>query len=422
MADSDYKEDSTNIPNVSDEIRHCKLTGHVGFDSLPDQRVTKETQRGFTFNVLCIGETGIGKSTLMSTLFNSKDFDMEQQTHSSPSVTLKMTEYDLKESGVSLNLSVLETVGYGDQINRQDSSDPIIDYIDEQFRHYLDEELKIKRNLWSYNDTRVHVCLYFIAPTGHSLKALDLQTMKALENKVPIIPLIAKADTISKSELTKFKQRILNELLQKNVNFYQFPTDPSQYDTKTIAENSALNQQMPFAVVGSIEEHQIGNKTMRARKYPWGTVQVENESHCEFVHLRNAVLRSNLEDLRETTHLVHYERFRRDRMEDMGFKDDDSERFDLSRIYEKKRDENLAEMERQTDEMRQMFVQRVKEKENELKEAEKELHDKFDKLKRQHAEEKKRLQEKQAMLEAEMKSYEKRKSELENQMNLRKKR
>ena len=32
----------------------------------------------------------------------------------------------------------------------------------------LQEELKIKRQLFNYHDTRVHACLYFIAPTGHS--------------------------------------------------------------------------------------------------------------------------------------------------------------------------------------------------------------------------------------------------------------
>merc|ERR1712174_39761 len=184
----------------------------------------------------------------------------------------------------------------------------------------------------------------------------------------------------------------------------------------TRKENEMLNKQMPFAVVGSIEEHSIGNKIMRARKYPWGTVCVEDESHCEFVHLRNAILRQNLEDLRETTHNKHYEQYRKEKLQSMGFKDDDSDRFDLSKIYEKKRDENMAEMERQTDEMRQMFVQRVKEKENELKEAEKELHDKFDKLKRQHAEEKKKLQDKQQFMETEMEQYNKRKKELESQL------
>ena len=56
---------------IEGELRCLNLTGHVGFDSLPDQLVNKITQQGFCFNILCIGETGIGKSTLMNTLFNT---------------------------------------------------------------------------------------------------------------------------------------------------------------------------------------------------------------------------------------------------------------------------------------------------------------------------------------------------------------
>ena len=40
------------------------------------------------------------------------------------------------------------------------------------------------------------------------LKALDLVTMKRLDNKVNIIPVIAKADTITKAELHKFKAKV----------------------------------------------------------------------------------------------------------------------------------------------------------------------------------------------------------------------
>lgn len=36
-------------------IRNLKLSGHVGFDSLPDQLVNKSVQNGFVFNILCIG-------------------------------------------------------------------------------------------------------------------------------------------------------------------------------------------------------------------------------------------------------------------------------------------------------------------------------------------------------------------------------
>lgn len=38
-------------------MRTLKLSGHVGFDSLPDQLVNKSVQNGFVFNILCIGES-----------------------------------------------------------------------------------------------------------------------------------------------------------------------------------------------------------------------------------------------------------------------------------------------------------------------------------------------------------------------------
>ena len=79
--------------------------------------------------------------------------------------------------------------------------------------------MKIKRSQKTYHDTRVHVCLYFIAPTGHSLKSLDLVCMKKLDKKVNVIPIIAKADTISKNELQAFKDQIMTELENNGKDF-----------------------------------------------------------------------------------------------------------------------------------------------------------------------------------------------------------
>lgn len=42
----------------------------------------------------------------------------------------------------------------------------------------------------------------------YSLKSIDLVCMKKLDTKVNVIPIIAKADTISKSELQKFKVKL----------------------------------------------------------------------------------------------------------------------------------------------------------------------------------------------------------------------
>ncbi|KAH0509911.1 Septin-8 [Microtus ochrogaster] len=435
------------MQNAEPEPRSLSLGGHVGFDSLPDQLVSKSVSQGFSFNILCVGETGIGKSTLMNTLFNTT-FETEEASHHEECVRLRPQTYDLQESNVHLKLTIVDAVGFGDQINKDDRQEagraappslghpklidphpktsqslpasncpihivlrPIVDYIDAQFENYLQEELKIRRSLFDYHDTRIHVCLYFITPTGHSLKSLDLVTMKKLDSKVNIIPIIAKADTISKSELHKFKIKIMGELVSNGVQIYQFPTDD-----EAVAEiNAVMNAHLPFAVVGSTEEVKVGNKLVRARQYPWGVVQVENENHCDFVKLREMLIRVNMEDLREQTHSRHYELYRRCKLEEMGFQDSDgdSQPFSLQETYEAKRKEFLSELQRKEEEMRQMFVNKVKETELELKEKERELHEKFEHLKRIHQEEKRKVEEKRRELEEETNAFNCRKAAME---------
>uniref|UniRef100_A0A8C1J5N6 Septin n=1 Tax=Cyprinus carpio TaxID=7962 RepID=A0A8C1J5N6_CYPCA len=390
----------------SEEMRTLSLSGHVGFDSLPDQLVSKSVCQGFSFNILCVGETGIGKSTLMNTLFNTT-FENEEASHFQNGVHLRPRTYSLQESNVDLQLTIVDTVGFGDQVNKEESYKPIVDYIDAQFENFLEEELKIKRSLYNYHDSRIHICLYFIAPTGHSLKSLDL---------VNIIPIIAKADTISKSELQKFKIKIMSELVSNGVQIYQFPTDD-----EAVAEiNSSMNAHLPFAVIGSSEEVQIGNKMVRARQYPWGVVQVENESHCDFVKLREMLIRVNMLDLREQTHARHYELYRRCKLEEMGFKDTDpdSEPFSLQETYVAKRREFIGELQLKEEQMRQMFVNKVKETEAELKEKERELHERFEMLKRSHQEEKRNLEEKRRDLEEEMNTFNRRKVAAETLQSL----
>lgn len=310
---------------------------------------------------------------------------------------------------IPFQLTIVDTVGYGDQINKEDSFKAIVDYIDAQFETYLQEELKIKRSLSAYHDNRIHACLYFICPTGHGLKSLDLLCMKKLDQKVNVIPIIAKADTISKTELQKFKAKIVSELENNGVKIYEFPVDDD-----TVSEvNSSMNSHIPFAVVGSTDFVRVGNKMTRARQYPWGTVQVENESHCDFIKLREMLIRTNMEDMREKTHATHYELYRKRRLEQMGFSDVDADNKPISfqQTFETKRSNHLQELQQKEDEMRQMFVVRVKEKEAELKEAEKELHAKFDKLKKDHTEEKKKIEENRKKLEDEIVEFNRRKAQ-----------
>lgn len=63
--------------------------------------------------------------------------------------------------------------------------------------------------------------------------------------QVNIIPIIAKSDAISKSELAKFKIKITSELVSNGVQIYQFPTDD-----ESVAEiNSTMNVRLISTVV-----------------------------------------------------------------------------------------------------------------------------------------------------------------------------
>ena len=61
----------------------------------------------------------LGKSTLMDSLFNT-NFESIPQNHREPNVRLDSHTYELEESNVKLKLSICDTVGYGDQVNKQD--------------------------------------------------------------------------------------------------------------------------------------------------------------------------------------------------------------------------------------------------------------------------------------------------------------
>jgi len=380
-------------------IPTLEVTGHVGFSSLPDQLVQKAVEQGFTFNLMCIGETGIGKSTLMESLFNM-NLPFPPCIQEMKTVELRSHTFDIEEGGVKLKLALVETAGFGGQLERENSVKVIVEYINKQFEAYLQEEMKIKRCLQMYQDTRIHACLYFISPLGHGLKTLDVAALKNLHQRVNIIPIIAQADTLSKEAMQRLKTKILADLKTNGIDIYKFPED----DDTVKQANSELNACVPFAVVGSTDFVKKGNKMVRARQYPWGVVEVENEEHCDFIKLREALLRLNVEDLRDRTHRVLYENYRHQRLQAMGIKDGDLGP-GMQEIYQQRMQENLSMMKTKENEMKDRFVERVKAKENELKEKEKELQCRLEIEKREYQAQVSKMEEEERKLDEEMAEF-----------------
>ncbi|GAA5996370.1 septin CDC10 [Rhodotorula paludigena] len=288
-----------------------RLLSYVGFDSITRQIESKLLKRGFQFNVIVVGQTGLGKSTLINTIFASHLIDtkgrFEPDEPIRQTTEIQAVSHIVQENAVRLRLNIVDTPGYGDLVNNENCWDPIVKYIKDQHSAYLRKELTAMRDK-HIPDTRIHACLYFIAPTGHTLKAIDIVVMKKLAEVVNVVPVIAKADSLTLEEREAFKERIRAELAHHQIRVYPFDTEDNDEEERQL--NGAIRSMMPFAVVGSERNVIVDGKPVRGRKNRWGVINVENEAHCDFNYLRNFLTRTHLQDLIETTSQVHYEAFR----------------------------------------------------------------------------------------------------------------
>ncbi|RKP04796.1 Septin-type guanine nucleotide-binding (G) domain-containing protein [Thamnocephalis sphaerospora] len=293
------------------ELQQVALNSYVGFDTITSQIEKKLLKRGFQLNVILVGETGLGKSTLVNTLFASHLIDSKgrhsAEDASRQTVEIQAVSHEMIENGVKLRLTIVDTPGYGDQVNNDNCWEPIIKYIKDQHAIYLRKELTATRERY-VQDTRIHCCLFFIAPTGHALKPIDILVLKRLSEVVNVVPVIAKSDSMTLEERVAFKERIRQELVHHDIQLYPYESDEDDEGEREL--NQRVKETVPFAIVGSEKNVVIDGKEVRGRRNRWGVINVEDENHCEFVHLRDFLTRTHLQDLIETTAHIHYEAFR----------------------------------------------------------------------------------------------------------------
>uniref|UniRef100_A0A4W5RN73 Septin 9a n=1 Tax=Hucho hucho TaxID=62062 RepID=A0A4W5RN73_9TELE len=284
---------------------------YVGIDAILEQMRRKAMKQGFELNIMVVGQSGLGKSTLMNTLFKSKVSRKSVQATSQEkipkTIDIKSVSHDIEEKGVRMKLTVIDTPGFGDQINNENCWQPIMKFINAQYEQYLQEEININRKK-RIPDSRVHCCIYFIPPTGHCLRPLDVEFMRRLSKVVNIVPVIAKADTLTLEERDFFKQKIREELQANGIDVY--PQKEFDDDAEDRMINDKIREMIPFAVVGSDQEYQVNGRRLLGRKTKWGTIEVENIAHCEFAYLRDLLIRTHMENIKDITSSIHYEVYR----------------------------------------------------------------------------------------------------------------
>lgn len=338
----------------------------------PRQKIV--AKRGATFTIMLVGETGLGKTTFINTLFSTAvkghTNNMKRHTrslHKTPDIGL--TKAVLEERGFKVKLNIFDTLGFGDNVNNKEAWQPIVDFLDDQHESYFRQEQQPSRR--DINDMRVHVCLYFMRPTGHSLRPLDIETMKQLCTRVNLIPVIAKADTLSQQEISDFKFRIRQVLEAQGISIYKPIVDkPGALDTSEIhsttpaeaAQIQSLVESMPFSVIGSEDDVETNDgRIVKGRKYIWGVAEVENDQHCDFRKLRQLLVGSHMLDLIHSTQDVHYEAYRANQMETRKFGEARAHTFNNPKFKE---EENR---------LRKLFIEQVQAEEQRFRQWEQNL-------------------------------------------------
>ncbi|ESO03208.1 hypothetical protein HELRODRAFT_185674 [Helobdella robusta] len=326
------------------QLTSNEATDCVGFANLPNQVHRKSVKKGFEFTLMVVGESGLGKSTVINSLFLTDLYPHRvipsAQEKAVSTVNIEASTVEIEERGVKLRLTVVDTPGYSDPINANNCFETIINYVDCQYEKFLLDESGLNRR--HIQDTRVHCCFYFINPIGHGLKPLDLQFMKAIDHKVNIVPVIAKADTLTKSELLTLKAKVMEEIKKHQIQIYTLPDCDDDEDEDYKLQCKQLKEAVPFAVIGSNVMLEVRSRKVRGRMYPWGVVEVENPEHCDFIKLRTMLI-AHMQDLQEVTQEVHYENFRSQKISQA---DGSVPRIRQSRMIASDKDDKLSEKER----------------------------------------------------------------------------
>ncbi|KJE90863.1 hypothetical protein CAOG_08580 [Capsaspora owczarzaki ATCC 30864] len=292
-----------------------------GIAGLSQGLLQKMSKIGHSLNLIVVGESGLGKSTFVRSFFRTaasaqaQDPIVQSSLASRRTVEISTTTHVLEENNVKLNLTITDTPGYGDLVNNDEESwRPITQFIDHQHNEFMNSEFARlfgdgRRVL--PRDSRIHACLFFIAPTGHGLKSTDLIVLRKLQMRVNIIPVIARADSMAPAERAQFREKLRTEFVKYGIHVYKFPGgEHSAYDAdERVLQEHAIPS--PLSVLSSDKEITVGDKKVLGRQYSWGAVTVVNEAQSDFMLLQRLLLGVHAERLRDITHEIHYEAYRR---------------------------------------------------------------------------------------------------------------
>lgn len=260
------------------------MAKEVGLGSLSNHFLQRSRREGADFNLLVIGPAGCGKSTLLSNLYNQEILPSDRRRYTRIPKGIEFIEHEstIKEAGVDLRLKVTEVLGYaelsfGEGRTQKEKIQKIVKNVEEKHRKFFESENYAQRSnakqTDQINDRLYHAAIVFIQPQRNlAISANDIALLQALQSRVNIIPVIAKADTFVGEELMRIKSNLKKSFNDSKILLFPNITDVSD-DDWVIKEAVDVRSHCPFLTIAAQPDKSANGA--RFRQYPWGIVSID---------------------------------------------------------------------------------------------------------------------------------------------------
>eukprot|EP00607_Mallomonas_marina_P002455 CAMPEP_0182429104 /NCGR_PEP_ID=MMETSP1167-20130531/25519_1 /TAXON_ID=2988 /ORGANISM="Mallomonas Sp, Strain CCMP3275" /LENGTH=459 /DNA_ID=CAMNT_0024612441 /DNA_START=221 /DNA_END=1600 /DNA_ORIENTATION=+ len=257
------------------------------------------------------GETGAGKTTFLKTLMKAEEakaplIELDSDPEKKFLTIQESGNFLLESIAGDVKFVLYDTPGYGDFVNNEDSIRQIFNDLQQRHENWLGIDAhKITNEERLRMDNRIHCCFYFIQ--SHRFKNIDKEFISKISDIVPIVPIISKADQMTMDERAAYITHV-RQCLTEIADGKEMHVDDLVYDFQEAESTyTETSNEMTQGPDGSMVATATTGKLPRLpntfavvcdvryeREYPWGTVEVKNDEHSDFIRLQKLIFEAGL--------------------------------------------------------------------------------------------------------------------------------